>query len=103
MTKTAPAIDTSHHGKLCQIFAISRAGSYAVKLAEKRSQEGVQDIKSNNLFEVCTTAFETEQAADLFSGPTAWLCCGNNGGPQTFVSFTALVTAANAMVFHLRG
>ena len=98
-TDVRTPLHLQHIRKLHQCFGMSKAGSMAVRICEKRSEAGVQDSSSTSIFDRALTKFENEDAAMLLQEPAPWLSQGNNGKPQTLVTFAAFLKTVQPLVF----
>ena len=78
---------------------MSKAGSNATRLCEKRSQAGVLDKSSTSIFEQALGKFENEDAAALLQDPDEWLMRGNQGQPQTLVTYREFLGLVQTTVF----
>ena len=94
----AASPDDAHMRRMYQMFALSRFGSYAVKMCENRTKASLADDRCNGSFQTSKDTFETVTAALLLADPNTWFRLGNNGGVQTPASFKEFLTEANHLV-----
>ena len=88
----------AHVKRFCQMFSMSKVGSYALRACEVRSQEGVKDKTCTATFNQRVKLFNERNTAGVLGDTQAWMDIGNDGATQTCETLSTLLRDCKELV-----